>query len=233
MGVKYGDFQYPESFGFTGSAKGRHDPQSHPNRDDGNFGDKLAKGGQPKAKKFDDGGMMPQQPARPAKPPMPNRGAARKPNIPIPGETIPVSTALNAARGALALGQYQGAKHVATRLLPQHPAIQGVNAQAAAQRGAQAPAIPAPAVAAPGPAAVAPGLGGALTQGAPQGLAEGGHFIQKGIRHPGRMKKLAARHGVSLGQEIAKDKHSDDPSLRAAANLGARFRSGDLSKKGR
>ena len=48
------------------------------------------------------------------------------------------------------------------------------------------------------------------------------------------MTKLAHEHGVSLGQEIAKDKHSDDPSLRGAANLGARFRSGEFShKKGR
>ena len=59
-------------------------------------------------------------------------------------------------------------------------------------------------------------------------MAEGGKFIQHAIKHPGRMTELAHRHGVSLGQEIAHDKHSSDPSLRAAANLGARFRSGEF-----
>lgn len=55
-------------------------------------------------------------------------------------------------------------------------------------------------------------------------------FLQKAVKRPGRMKRLAARHGVSLGKEIEKDKHSSDPSLRSAANLGARFRSGEFQK---
>ena len=61
---------------------------------------------------------------------------------------------------------------------------------------------------------------------------KGKGFLSKGaIKRPGRMKRLAARHGVSLGKEIEKDKSSSDPSLRAAANLGARFRKGgDLHK---
>lgn len=55
-------------------------------------------------------------------------------------------------------------------------------------------------------------------------------FLQKAVKRPGRMKRLAAKHGKSLGAEIATDKHSKDPSLRAAANLGARFRSGEFKK---
>lgn len=56
-------------------------------------------------------------------------------------------------------------------------------------------------------------------------------FIQKSIKHPGRMIELAKKHGVSLGQEIAKDIHSKNKSLRSAAILAKRFRSGDLHKK--
>jgi hypothetical protein len=55
-------------------------------------------------------------------------------------------------------------------------------------------------------------------------------FLQKAVKRPGRMKKLAKKHGKSLGAEIAMDKHSKDPSLRGAANLGARFRSGEFGK---
>ena len=60
--------------------------------------------------------------------------------------------------------------------------------------------------------------------------AKGGKFIQKAVKHKGRMTKLAARHGVSLGEEIAKDVHSKDPSLRGAALLGRRFRKGEFEK---
>lgn len=51
-----------------------------------------------------------------------------------------------------------------------------------------------------------------------------------GIKRPGRMKKLAARHGVSLGKEIEKDVHSPNASLRDAAVLGRSFRSGKIGK---
>jgi hypothetical protein len=117
---------------------------------------------------------------------------------------IPASTAANAARGAAALGARVGRRQLA------QGALQHLQRARAAQ-----PAEPAPAPAA------APGM------------AQGGDFIQKAVKHPGRMKRLAAQHGKSLGDEIAHDKHSTDPSLRAAANLGARFRSGDLHKKGK
>ena len=59
-------------------------------------------------------------------------------------------------------------------------------------------------------------------------------FIKSAVKRPGRLKKLAAKHGKSLGAEIASDKHSKDPSLRSAANLGARFRKGgDLHSGGK
>jgi hypothetical protein len=52
MGSKYlkpgQDFQYPESFGFTGSARGRHDPRPHPVQKNDEYGDHLAKGGKPR-----------------------------------------------------------------------------------------------------------------------------------------------------------------------------------------
>lgn len=63
-----------------------------------------------------------------------------------------------------------------------------------------------------------------------QPMAEGGKFIQTAVKRPGRLKRLAKKHGVSLGQEIAKDVHSSDPSLRSAAVLGRRFRSGEFKK---
>ena len=59
-------------------------------------------------------------------------------------------------------------------------------------------------------------------------MAEGGHFIKESIHHPGRMKALAKRHGVSTHEEMERDKHSSDPSLRSAANLGLRLTGGDL-----
>jgi hypothetical protein len=61
-------------------------------------------------------------------------------------------------------------------------------------------------------------------------MAERKHkFIKAAIKHPGRMKKLAAAHGRSVHEEMEHDKHSKDPSLRAAANLGLRLTGGDLS----
>lgn len=54
-------------------------------------------------------------------------------------------------------------------------------------------------------------------------------FIKGAIKHPGRMKRLAAEHGRSVHEEMEHDKHSSDPSLRSAANLGLRLTGGDLS----
>jgi hypothetical protein len=66
------------------------------------------------------------------------------------------------------------------------------------------------------------------------GMKEGGHFIQGAIKHPGRMKRGAAREGVSTHEYM--EEHKDSPgSLGNAARLGLRMTGGDLSpdKKGR
>lgn len=62
------------------------------------------------------------------------------------------------------------------------------------------------------------------------GYRKGGKFIKKGIKHPGRIKAMAAREGVSTLQAAEKASHSSDPSLRAAGNLGKRFIKGDLHR---
>jgi len=62
--------------------------------------------------------------------------------------------------------------------------------------------------------------------------AKGG-FIKGAISKPGRMTKLAKEHGVSTHQEMERDKHSPNPSLRSAANLGLRLTGGDLSPRKR
>ena len=48
-------------------------------------------------------------------------------------------------------------------------------------------------------------------------------FLQKAIKHPGRETRRAKEHGISLHQQLEKDAHSDNPSLRGAGNLGLRF----------
>jgi len=54
-------------------------------------------------------------------------------------------------------------------------------------------------------------------------------FIQSAIKNPGRMKRGAARAGMSLHAYEEKQSHSSDPSMRSAANLGLRFaKGGDL-----
>lgn len=175
MTTKYlkGDFEFPREFGFSGSSMGRHDARPHPVQGNDEYGAQgKARGGQPKV-------------VTPGKAPQP---------------MIPLSTAANAAKGALALGLGRGA------------------------RMARQPRSPAPA---PGPAPAAmPTEAPAMTPA----MAKGG-FLKTAVKRPGRMKRLAAQHGMSLGEEIAKDKHSKDPSLRAAANLGARFRSGEFRHK--
>jgi hypothetical protein len=56
-------------------------------------------------------------------------------------------------------------------------------------------------------------------------------WIGKAVKHPGREKARAAASGRSLGAQLEHDSHSSDPSLRAAANLGKRFRSGEFRHK--
>jgi hypothetical protein len=48
-------------------------------------------------------------------------------------------------------------------------------------------------------------------------------WISKAIKRPGRMKKRAAAAGRSVHAQMEHDKHSSDPSLRSAANLGLRL----------
>lgn len=59
-----------------------------------------------------------------------------------------------------------------------------------------------------------------------------GKFIQKAIKRPGRMKRMAARKGISVHEAEVEASHSKDPSLRASGKLGLRFgKGGDLHKK--
>lgn len=43
------------------------------------------------------------------------------------------------------------------------------------------------------------------------------------VKRPGREKRRAKEHGVSLHQQLVSDSHSKDPSLRGAGQLGLRF----------
>lgn len=56
-------------------------------------------------------------------------------------------------------------------------------------------------------------------------------FLKHAIKHPGRMKEGAARAGMGLHEYMEKESHSTNPSLRAAANLGLRFQSGEFKHK--
>lgn len=43
------------------------------------------------------------------------------------------------------------------------------------------------------------------------------------VKRPGREKRRAKEHGVSLHEQLVRDSHSKDPSLRGAGELGLRF----------
>lgn len=43
------------------------------------------------------------------------------------------------------------------------------------------------------------------------------------VKRPGREKRRAKEHGVSLHQQLERDAHSSDASLRGAGQLGLRF----------
>lgn len=60
-------------------------------------------------------------------------------------------------------------------------------------------------------------------------MAAKGGFIKDAVTRPGRMTRAAKRAGVSTHEYMESHKHSSDPSLRAAANLGLRLTGGDLS----
>lgn len=48
-------------------------------------------------------------------------------------------------------------------------------------------------------------------------------FIAKAIKHPGRMKRLAAKEGVSVHEAEVRASHSKDKSLASAGRLGIRL----------
>jgi hypothetical protein len=52
------------------------------------------------------------------------------------------------------------------------------------------------------------------------------HWIAGAVKHPGRETAKAEQNGVSLGEQLKKDSHSSDPSVRGAGLLGLRFRKG-------
>ena len=116
-GEAFGPAHFDKSFGFTGSAQGRHDPREHPQPPNEEYGDGLAKGGRPKH--FQIGGA-----AGPAAAPMQAAGAQQPltgPSAALPGrpqqampgarvvpQTIPSDLAAKAAMGAFKIGQSAG-----------------------------------------------------------------------------------------------------------------------------
>lgn len=57
-------------------------------------------------------------------------------------------------------------------------------------------------------------------------MAKKSHWISKAVRHPGRETERAKRNGISVHEQLERDSHSKDPSLRGAGNLGLRFEKG-------
>ena len=51
-------------------------------------------------------------------------------------------------------------------------------------------------------------------------------WISKGIKHPGIEKERAKEHGISTHEQLERDAHSSNPTLRARGNLGLRFQKG-------
>lgn len=57
-------------------------------------------------------------------------------------------------------------------------------------------------------------------------------WIKSAVRHPGVEKERAKEHGISTHEQLERDAHSSDPTLRGRGNLGLRFeKGGDLHKK--
>lgn len=48
-------------------------------------------------------------------------------------------------------------------------------------------------------------------------------FISKAIKHPGRETRRAAEHGISVHEQLVRDSHSKNASLRGAGQLGLRL----------
>lgn len=51
-------------------------------------------------------------------------------------------------------------------------------------------------------------------------------WISKAVKHPGIEKERAKEHGVSTHEQLEKDSHSSNPTLRGRGNLGLRFEKG-------
>jgi hypothetical protein len=59
-------------------------------------------------------------------------------------------------------------------------------------------------------------------------------WIQRAVKHPGRLTRAAERHGVSKREEAVRESHSSNPSTRARGILGLRFmKGGDIHRKGK
>lgn len=56
-------------------------------------------------------------------------------------------------------------------------------------------------------------------------------WIGGAIKHPGIEKKKAAENGISTHQQLEKDSHSSDTSVRGRGLLGLRFQRGEFRHK--
>lgn len=48
-------------------------------------------------------------------------------------------------------------------------------------------------------------------------------WIQHAIKHPGIEQKRAKEHGISTHDQLVRDSHSDNPTLRGRGQLGLRL----------
>lgn len=58
-----------------------------------------------------------------------------------------------------------------------------------------------------------------------------GGWIKSAIHHPGRERARAERNGVTVHEQLERDSHSSDPSLRGAGTLGLRLSAMAKSRK--
>jgi hypothetical protein len=61
-------------------------------------------------------------------------------------------------------------------------------------------------------------------------MAEEKKWLGGAVRHPGIEKKKAAAAGISTHQQLEKDSHSSNPSVRGRGALGLRFQRGEFKK---
>lgn len=60
-------------------------------------------------------------------------------------------------------------------------------------------------------------------------MAKSKKWIKRAIKHPGIEKAKARRNGISTHEQLERDSHSSNPSVRARGDLGLRFeKGGDL-----